>query len=72
MIGAPNAGDMVRCVNAYETHDHLKEGETYKVHYVQFDRGKWLIKLVGVEGFWGTSRFVRENPDEQLSTSNGG
>lgn len=73
MIGAPNTGEMVLCVNAYETRDHLKEGEAYKVHHVHFDRGKWLLKLIGVEGFWAAARFIREKEsDEQLTTGNGG
>ena len=58
-----NPGSYVKCVNAYETKGKLENGKVYKVHHTQFDRGKFLLKLVGVEGFWAANRFDKGEPD---------
>lgn len=65
----PNPGSVVRCVNAHDTNNHLKEGQVYKVHHTQFSGRNFTLKLVGVEGFWKANRFVKVGEDETSNNS---
>ena len=72
MSDIPTPGSWVMCVNASDSKNHLEEGKVYKVHYTQFDRGSFVLKLVGVEGFWKSYRFSKvenhENAPNQMGS----
>ena len=61
---ASNPGTMVVCVNASESQS-LQEGKTYKVRFTKFAKGRFLFKLVGVQGYWAANRFVKEEANEK-------